>query len=206
MQKVITYIDGFNLYFGLCAAGLRKYLWLNVQQLTLNLLKPGQLLVCTKYFTSRVSDTPTDTQKSKRQGVYIEALQTLPDVHLFFGHYLKKQARCRQCHAVWQTYEEKMTDVNIAVEMMTDAHINAFDVALIVSGDSDLAGPVQAIRRLYQDKRVVIAFPPKRHSLRLREEADASFVIGRKQFKISQFPNAVLKEDGHILNKPLSWT
>lgn len=75
MQKVITYIDGFNLYFGLCAAGLRKYLWLNVQQLALNLLKPGQLLVCTKYFTSRVSDTPSDTQKSKRQGVSIEALQ-----------------------------------------------------------------------------------------------------------------------------------
>lgn len=33
MQRVITYIDGFNLYFGLKQAGLKRYYWLDVAAL-----------------------------------------------------------------------------------------------------------------------------------------------------------------------------
>ena len=33
--------------------------------------------------------------------------------------------------------------MNIAVELLGDAQDNAFDTAIIVSGDSDLTGPVQ---------------------------------------------------------------
>jgi len=52
MDRVIAYIDGFNLYFGLRDKGWRRYLWLDVQKLSTNLLKPGQQLVFTKYFTA----------------------------------------------------------------------------------------------------------------------------------------------------------
>ena len=55
MDRVIVYIDGFNLYFGLKSKGWRRYFWLNPQKLIENLLKPGQKLVFTKYFTARVS-------------------------------------------------------------------------------------------------------------------------------------------------------
>lgn len=27
-ERVIAYVDGFNLYFGLCEAGFRRFLWL----------------------------------------------------------------------------------------------------------------------------------------------------------------------------------
>ena len=54
MARVIAYIDGFNLYFGLKSQGWERYLWLNVQTLAGNLLQPGQTLVHTKYFTARV--------------------------------------------------------------------------------------------------------------------------------------------------------
>ena len=50
-----------------------------------------------------------------------KALETLHDTHLYYGHYLAKDKRCSSCGAVWQTYEEKMTDVNIAVELLVDA-------------------------------------------------------------------------------------
>ena len=45
MAMVITYIDGFNLYFGLKSERWERYLWLNVQALAENLLKPDQSLV-----------------------------------------------------------------------------------------------------------------------------------------------------------------
>lgn len=33
MQRVFVYIDGFNLYYGLKEAQLRKYYWLNMYRL-----------------------------------------------------------------------------------------------------------------------------------------------------------------------------
>ena len=32
MQRVIVYIDGFNLYYGLRAAGLQRYYWLDLRR------------------------------------------------------------------------------------------------------------------------------------------------------------------------------
>ena len=75
MERVVAYIDGFNLYFGMKSKGWRRYLWLDLQQLCQRLLKPGQSLQATKYFTSRVSPTPSNPHKGKRQGKH-ERLST----------------------------------------------------------------------------------------------------------------------------------
>ncbi|MBP7766428.1 MAG: hypothetical protein KA113_14680, partial [Syntrophaceae bacterium] len=42
-ERVIAYIDGFNLYFGLKSKGWRRYYWLNLQALMRNLIKPYQV-------------------------------------------------------------------------------------------------------------------------------------------------------------------
>ena len=57
-ERVVAYVDGFNLYFGLRQKGWRRYYWLSPRALVLNLLKPGQRLVRTKYFTLRGSRDP----------------------------------------------------------------------------------------------------------------------------------------------------
>jgi len=205
MDRVIAYVDGFNLYFGMKSMGWRRYYWLDVQQLARQLLRPSQQLVSTKYFTSRVSATPGDPDKNRRQNTYLEALGTLPDLSIRYGHYLQKRLSCGKCKATWETYDEKMTDVNIAVEMMADAFQDRFDVALLVSGDSDLSAPVEAVSRLFPSKRVVVAFPPNRVSKRLQLIATDSFVIGRRKFALSQLPDEVPKSIGFILRRPASW-
>ena len=98
-----------------------------------------------------------------------------------------------------------MTDVNIAVEMLTDAFENNFDNAILISADSDLIGPIKSIKRLFPEKRVTIAFPPDRFSFALKETASASFTIGRKKIADSLFPEEVIKKDGYILKKPERW-
>jgi len=67
VDRVIAYIDGFNLYYGLREQGWQRYYWLNVQELARNLLKPHQELLFIKYFTSLVSPTLQDPYKNKRQ-------------------------------------------------------------------------------------------------------------------------------------------
>jgi uncharacterized LabA/DUF88 family protein len=201
-QRVITYIDGFNLYFGLKNSGFHRYYWLNLQELSRNILPPRSELVYTKYFTTRVA-APAD--KRERQANYIEALEMLKDFAIYYGKYQFATRTCSQCGYEDRTPNEKMTDVNIAVEMLSDAFQDRFDVALLVSGDSDLTGPVAAVRRLFPEKRVIIAFPPARHSQELQEAAAGYFVIGRAKFSKSQFPDQIRKPNGYVLKRPQRW-
>lgn len=205
MNRVIAYIDGFNLYFGMKEKGWRRFYWLDVRKLALNLLKSDQRLVAVRYFTSRVSSSTFDPEQAKRQGSYIEALGTLPETTLHFGHYLTKAVKCFKCGNQWLKPEEKMTDVNIAIALIDDAFRDRFDTALLISGDSDLVGAVLQVKNLCSKKRIVVAFPPARSSARLKAEAQASFVISRKTLKDSQLPDAVAKPDGFVLTRPERW-
>jgi len=205
MQRVMVYVDGFNLYFGLRSKGWRRYYWADLRRLAENLLRPEQTLIAVRYFSARISALPGHLDKWKRQATYLEALETLPDFHIHFGHYLAKPQRCNACGATWDTHEEKMTDVNIVVELLGDTQDDSFDMAMILFGDSDLATAVQAFRPRYPAKRVVIAFPPARNSVQFRKVASGWFRIGRKTLKDSQFPDQVVKADGFALRRPEEW-
>ena len=98
-----------------------------------------------------------------------------------------------------------MTDVNIAVELLVDAQDDKFDTAIIVSGDSDLTRPIEFVLQRYLNKRVIIAFPPKRHSDRLKNTKARCFTIGRKKLKDSQFPDEIETASGFVLKRPQKW-
>jgi uncharacterized LabA/DUF88 family protein len=99
-----------------------------------------------------------------------------------------------------------MTDVNIAVEMLTDAFENKFDTAILISADSDLTAPISSVLRLFPHKKVILAFPPDRFSYSLKSISSASLTIGRRNFDKSLFPDTVIKKDGFVLRKPERWT
>lgn len=213
-ERVLCYIDGFNLYYGLKEKGWRRYYWLNLRLLVENLLKPNQELISIKYFTARISAGDGTTTfklkekleaKRRRQMVYLEALSTLENFTMFEGHYLAKTVSCNNCGATWNTFEEKMTDVRIATELIFDSFNNVFDTALIISGDSDLVPPIDAARGMFPSKRVVIAFPPARNSERLKKAATAYFRIGETNLRKSIFPEEVTKSDGFVLRRPAEW-
>ncbi len=201
-QRVIAYIDGFNLYYGMKQGGRKDTLWLNIQVLTLSLLKPNQELVGIKYFTSRVKN---DLPKEIRQSTYIEAIETLDDCHVYYGRFQSHIEECRMCGHSYPYASEKMTDVNIAVEMLGDAYLDKFDMALLITGDSDLIPPINAVHHLFKDKSVFVAFPPNRHNVSIQRAVNASIVIGRKRLKDAQFPEKVTKKDGFILKRPAEW-
>ncbi|MGI6338646.1 MAG: NYN domain-containing protein [Bacteroidales bacterium] len=199
-EKVIVYVDGFNLYFGLLEAGLDYCKWLNIKMLANNLLKKNQELIEVKYFTSRISNDP---DKQKRQSIYIEALESI-GIKVFYGNYQSNTTECRQCGNIWPTFHEKMTDVNIATQMMIDAFQDKYNMAMLISGDSDLVPPIKAIHDLF-NKRVFVAFPPKRHNYSVALVAKGSMTIGRKKIVDSLFEYEVVKKDGFILRKPVEW-
>jgi len=202
MNRLIAYIDGFNLYFGLKQSGWKKYYWLDLQKLCLNLSKHDQVLIKTKYFTSRVAKPHN---KMMRQKTFLEALSTLNDFQIFYGKYQINNWLCSACEANIEIPKEKMTDVNIAVELLTDAFQDEFDTALIISADSDLKPPIVKTKELFPEKKVVVAFPPKRYSIELKNVADSSFHIGRKKVADSLLPDQITKEGGYVIIRPAEW-
>jgi len=200
-ERVIVYVDGFNLYFGLLEAGFNNCKWLNIYKLAANLLQINQELIEIKYFTSRVSNNP---DKQKRQTTYIEALESV-GIRIFYGHYQSDKTECRQCGNIWPTFHEKMTDVNIATQIMIDAFQDRYDMAMLISGDSDLVPPIKTIHELFKNKRVFVAFPPKRHNSSVALVAKGSMIIGRKKLVDSLFESEVVKKNGFILRKPKEW-
>jgi uncharacterized LabA/DUF88 family protein len=204
-RRAIAYIDGFNLYFGLRSSGLRRLYWLDLPSLVRSLLKEDQELEWTHYFTARIRVAGHNVSDAKRQSDYLDALGTLDALSIHYGHYLPKSLACRSCQQTWTAYEEKMTDVNIAVQLLADAYDDKFDVALLISADSDLTTPVGFVRKRFPDKSVVVAQPPGRNSQHLSRIANHSFTIGEAKFRQSQLPESVTTPSGFVISRPAYW-
>ncbi len=205
MQRVIAYVDGFNLYFGLKDSQFKKYYWLDLPAMAAALLRPDQQLVATHYFTARIRTNGRDADDAKRQTTYIDALAAQPNLTVHEGHYLEKTQRCKSCGASWKVYEEKMTDVNIAAEMLADAYEDRFDTAFVISGDSDLTTPIQQVRKRFPNKRLIVVFPPNRQSAQLKKAANGYLSIGEDKLRQNQLPNTVMTSSGFALHRPTHW-
>jgi len=204
MKRVTVYIDGFNLYHGIVDAGFRKYLWLDLSKLATEILESDQVLTGVKYFTART--TLPNPAKQQRQNNYIDAVKTVAGVEVIEGRYHDETNICPGCKLNYSVPREKMTDINISVEMLSDAFRDKFNVAKLVSADSDLVPIVRMITKIFPLKSVVVAFPPNRYSNALVNVASSKFHINRAVLSRSQFPDKVTRQDGFILERPAKWT
>jgi len=201
-KKVVAYIDGFNLYFGMKSKNWQKFYWLDIYSMIQSMLRTDQELVSVKYFTSRVTDNP---DKQQRQNDYLEALKNNPGIEIYYGKYQLNKRICTNCGFANIIPNEKMTDVNIATELLADGFANLFDTALLISADSDLVGPVKRVLHLFPSKRVVIYFPPNRHSVDLSKIASRVLHVSRDILIKNQLPDIIQKADGYSLTRPSRW-
>jgi len=204
-HRLVFYIDGFNLYFGLKSRGWRKYYWLDLQEMCLRLTQPHQELVKVRYFTARINQAAES--KRRRQLTYLEAVETLPLIEIHYGTYLATSQTCFKCGHTFIKHNEKKSDVNIAVKLITDAMEDLYDSAVLISADSDLTPAVEAVRKYFPDKKVLLFFPPKRSSLSLRKACHVYCgVLNKTTISKSQLPETVLSNSGYPLKRPKYWT
>jgi len=207
--RTILYIDAFNLYYG-CLKGT-PYRWLDLESLARRLLSSRNEIVRIKYFSARVSARAGDPGQPTRQQLYFRALATLPTVDIHLGHYLSHPVRMPLAapvpggprYALVIKTEEKGSDVNLATELLADAYEDRFNVAVLVTNDSDLLEPVRLVRgRL--GKVVGILNPQKHPSHSLRASTTFFKQIRRPALEASQFPD-LLKDAVGWFRKPASW-
>lgn len=202
------YIDGFNLYYG--ALRNTPYRWLNPETLC-QLLLPKNTVGQIKYFTALVSARPSDLDQPVRQQLYLRALGTLPKVSVHLGHFLTHEVTMAlvvppgqpQKYARVIKTEEKGSDVNLATHLLHDAHMDRFDVAVVISNDSDLLEPIKIVRQDLK-KKVGILNPHANPSRALLPHIDFIKQIRAGVLRAAQFP--VTLTDAHgTFTKPSAW-
>ena len=202
-EKVMAYIDGFSLYFGLRDMGWRGYYWLNVKSLCEKFAKlPHRRLVGVKYFTSRIKG---DQSKIARQDAFIQALKTVSGIEVLWGKYGIRSYECHSCHHKGELPAEKMTDVYIASEMIMDASQNIYDTAYLISGDKDLVPAIKIIKEAFPDRRIVLIPPPKRYCSDLRTVAHATLTMWEHYLRKAQFSSTITRPNLSPLTRPASW-
>ena len=101
--------------------------------------------------------------------------------------------------------EEKGTDVNLATRLLVDGFGGAYEQAVIISNDSDLAGPMRYVRD--ELRRKVTVVNPDNNNYTHRDLVDAATYVKRlrkSHLRRSQFPPAVSDAQGRI-TKPPGW-
>ena len=200
MKKIICYIDGYNLYYGMRSKYGKKYIWLNVQALVENFLKPNMKLIEVKYFTA-ISNS--EEGRKERQEIYLKALKkTCSKLSIHYGKFLKKNKKCPHCKEINTIYEEKQTDVNIASHLLRDFYKKEFDHCYLISGDSDLIPPVEIINKEYNI--MTIAFPPDRVSKEMKHKFN-TFNISKQKLRDCQLPLEIKKDHKVMIKKPSTW-
>lgn len=206
-KSSIVYIDGFNLYYGLLKN--TKYKWLDLEKCFTSLRQDDQIQKI-KYFTARVMGA-----SSLNQNVYLDAISLSPLVEITYGLFKRKQINCKvsQCLAThnksFVTYEEKGTDVNIAISMLNDAYQSKCERIILVSADSDLAPALNLVKNNFPKIEIIVYIPainPKRRAaVQLRTSANKDKTLTLPIIKSSQLPNPVISPNGVTFYKPSTW-
>jgi len=156
-RRAALYVDGFNLYHALHALNQPHLKWLNLFALGSRILNRNQeTLVKVRYCTAL---KPGASDKNKRHREYITALKWF-NVKVHEGHFISDDVDCRKCGHVWEKPQEKETDVNIALLLFDDAHQDVFDVAYLLTADSDQGATARMLKKRFPKKRLVSVVPP----------------------------------------------
>ena len=158
-----------------------------------------------------VANRPGDPTQAQRQQAYLRALQTVPDLTIHFGHLLSKTKR-RPLAQVPQTgprtvevldTEEKGSDVNLASYLLMDGFEDDYEMALVVSNDSDLELPIR-MARTKLGKQVGVFDPSRRRSFELHNAASWYRPLRQGPLSVSLFPDTLSDDQGQI-TKPSTW-
>ena len=205
--RTVVYVDGFNLYYG--AVKGTPWKWLDLAKL-FGMIRPVDEIQRIRYFTAMVNG-PT----KPNQEIYLRALATTPLVEVILGNFKRKRVRCKVAacnHAgtkLFETQEEKRTDVNIAIYMLDDAYQDKCDNFVLVSGDSDLVPAVRMIRHRFPTKQITVyvpaQHPARSHAVELRSSAHVNRNLPLNLLKHCQFANPLADLAGGFLQKPALW-
>lgn len=171
-ERVMIFIDGSNLYHSL--KNYFKRTDLDIGKFCRKLLGRRQL-VRIYYYNAKVGQRQ-EPELYKQQQAFLSGINAIPYTELRLGRLVYTSN--------WPTVPpyEKGTDVQLATDMITHSYKGNYDVGVLVAGDNDFAGAVQAVKD--NGKHVEVAlFGKQGTSQQLRAVADRVISINSRVLK-----------------------
>lgn len=154
----MIFIDGQNLFFG--CKGFNKEFKYDIDKFVevLSNLESDCELVEVFYYSSIKPPDPQiedDEKRFQKQQKFYERLKYK------YRTYIKKtklkEAKCKICGKTFLEPKEKGIDVAVATDFLLYGLVGEYDIAIIVSGDSDLAPVIKKLRDRKPSLRIYIA-------------------------------------------------
>jgi len=210
-HRLAFLIDGFNVYHSIIELERKKGInvkWLDLYKLCDSycyLFGKTARLKSVYYFSAIALHLQNENPgRIKRHRIYIKCLKD-SGVKIELARFKKKSVYCKNCSKKFTAYEEKETDVAIAVKVFELFSKDLYDTIVIVSGDTDLSPVIQSCKSIFPTKEVVFSFPYARKNKELIKLAPKSFSINPKQYLKHQFSNPYVLSNGKKIFKPKNW-
>lgn len=201
MEKVIFFIDGFNLYHALDNKRFYRYKWIDLSSLAQKFILKKEKIEEIYYFTALAIWSP---DKVERHKTFIKA-QEMKGIKIIYGEFKRRDKECRICKQTYQTFEEKQTDVNIAIHLFKLSIQEKYDKAIIISGDSDLIPSIEAVKSTFPHKKIGVIIPIGRSAEQLKQTCDFYMKMKEKHLKASMLSDVINLGDGKKLERPQRW-
>jgi uncharacterized LabA/DUF88 family protein len=209
-KRSIVYIDGFNFYYALLRSEqYRAFKWLDFELLFRRIRNDDEVVIV-RYFTAYWPD-----ESGERHRIYTRALSTRPLIRICEGQFKRKSVRCDVtgcAHAgrrYFDAFEEKETDVNIALAMLDDAYQCQCDRLILVTADTDLVPAVKMVRSRHPklDLQLYVPGPEERFrsASELRQACHTARIFPAQLLGRCQLPDRVETGGGDFVQKPQQW-
>jgi uncharacterized LabA/DUF88 family protein len=236
-NKVYVYVDGFNLYYRSLKRTSYPAKWLNLKKMVIKLFPNFNLNIGKiKYFTADISGKINPTA-SRDQAVYFKALRTLREIEIIKGRFSVHKNNAHLCYPIEfypnvfkvvcikqencndmpksvkiLKYEEKGSDVNLGCHLVKDAFTDKFDLAIVITADTDLLEPIKMV--LDNNKEIKLVSPKESHR-KTSKQIHSSFLelLGKENIvetnqriiETSQFNSKIETANGGTIIKPEYW-
>jgi uncharacterized LabA/DUF88 family protein len=166
MKRVMIFIDGSNMYYNMMKNFGKASL--NYRKFSIKLTGENRELIRTYYYNCPL-DQNENPASYKLQQKFFNNLYNTPDLEVRLGR-LQPKPDGRKI--------EKGVDVKLAVDMLSKAWKNQYDVAVLISGDADFVEVVQEIKD--QAKHIELAVFPNQSCRHLRKCSDRIVLLDEK--------------------------
>jgi len=167
-DRVMIFIDGSNMYhllksfFNRTDVDIGKFC---------NKLLDKRRLIRIYYYNARVG-LREEPERYHDQQKFFASVTAIPYCELRLG---------RLVYNNWPAGPpyEKGVDIQLATDMLTHSFKNNYDVAILVAGDADFVGAIQAVKDNGKNVEVAL-FGKERTSIQLRKTADEVITINAR--------------------------
>lgn len=171
-DRVFCYVDGYNLYYSIRDFAETidiKLVWCDLFKLAEQFIDSKTQAITRIYYCSAPYKKNNQDERiiksRKAQALYCKYHRALygKKFHSIFGEFKDKSVNQDGGNkSTMKLWEEKRTDVNVALRMLDDAHHNKYDQVLLFSGDSDFIPLIEFIYKY--KKKITVILPPTKEN------------------------------------------